>query len=39
VSLRDFINRFPPDRAVTVLDLMKDAVVEVRCSGGDAATG
>lgn len=40
VSLRDFINRFPPDRAVTVLDLLRDAVVEVRCTGdGAVATG
>jgi len=39
-SLRDFINRFPPGRAETVLDLVKDAVVEVRCTGGgDAAAG
>lgn len=40
VSLRDFINRFPPGRAETVLDLVRDAVVEVRCTGdGTASAG
>jgi len=38
VSLRDFINRFPPDRAETVLDLVRDAVVEVRCTGDGVAS-
>jgi hypothetical protein len=31
VSLRDFINSFPADAAVTVLDLYADEVVEVVC--------
>ncbi len=41
VSLRDFINRFPPGSAETVLDLVRDAVVEVRCTddGVSAAAG
>lgn len=39
VSLRDFINRFPPGRAETVLDVIKDAVVEVRCVVADAPSG
>ena len=31
VSLRDFINKFAPNSAVTVLDLLRDEVTEVIC--------
>jgi len=31
-SLRDFINKFAPDRSVTILDLIADEVTEVVCS-------
>jgi hypothetical protein len=31
VSLRDFINTFAPDSAVTILDLLRDEVTEVVC--------
>jgi hypothetical protein len=31
-SLRDFINKFAPDRSVTILDLIADEVTEVICS-------
>ena len=31
-SLRDFINKFSPDRSVTMLDLITDEVTEVKCS-------
>lgn len=32
VSLRDFINTFGPDSAVTILDLLRDEVTEVVCT-------
>ena len=31
-SLRDFINKFSPDKSVTILDLIADEVTEVICS-------
>jgi hypothetical protein len=31
-SLRDFINKFSPDRSTTILDLITDEVTEVICS-------
>jgi hypothetical protein len=31
-SLRDFINKFSPDRSATILDLITDEVTEVICS-------
>lgn len=31
-SLRDFINKFSPDRSMTILDLITDEVTEVICS-------
>jgi hypothetical protein len=32
VSLRDFINKFAPNSAVTILDLLRDEVIEVICT-------